>query len=48
MYHSGLSGAVRYVALVRGDRYQGLVKRAVVERHVLKQLLARGRKYFAF
>ena len=39
-----LSGEVRYVALVRGDRYQGLVERAVVERHVLKQLLARGGK----
>jgi hypothetical protein len=39
-----LGGEVRYVALVRGDRYQGLVERALVERQVLKQLLARGGK----
>ena len=36
-----LSGDIGYVALVRGGRYHGLVERALVERQVLKQLLAR-------
>jgi len=42
LFEVGSNLLLRYVALVRGARYQGLVERTIVERQVLKQLLARG------